>query len=160
MSKREKFILLLTLAIVLYGLLDFLILSRGTGDPYLAEKSQTAKDFSTGAMAKISGIEIQDKKSNWQAWTSRIESDWDQDPFARYTRPKKEKKATRISSGAGLVFSGYMRMGKEAFAIINGMEYKIGETIEPQGFLVKKITSTKVVLQRKSEHIVLYLKEE
>ncbi len=159
MSKREKIILLLTLGIVIYGLLDFWVLSREKGGPDLVEKSRTAQDFSARAMAKISKIELQDNKRNWQAWTSRIESDWDQDPFVRYSEPKTQKNKG-ISSGAGLIFSGYMLAGNKAFAIINGMEYKIGEIIDPQGFLVKKITPAKVILQRKSEHIVLYLKEE
>lgn len=87
----------MTLAAVLYGLLDFLVLSRReSGGPDLAKKSQIAKGFSASAMAKISKIEIQNKKSNYQAWTSRIESDWDQDPFTRYNRPKTKKKVQQI----------------------------------------------------------------
>jgi len=91
--------------------------------------------------------------------TIRIESDWNKDPFVRI-RPPKKRLARRASQATGLIFSGYMVMGDKAFALINGMEYKIGETIVPQGFLVKKITARKVILQRKSEHIVLYLKED
>jgi len=150
----------MTLGVVIYGLLDFLVLSREKGGPDLGEKSRVAQDFSAGAMAQISRIEIQNKKSNYQAWTSRIESDWEQDPFIRYDRPKAKKKARQTSSDSELVFSGYMLVGDKGFAVINGMEYKVGETILPQGYLVKKITTAKVMLQRESEHIVLYLKEE
>lgn len=162
MSKREKIILLLTLAAVLYWALDFMVLSRKNSgsNPGFGETSQQVKNFSAGAMAKISRIDIQAKESNWQAWTSRIESPWDQDPFLSHTRQETKKKVRQLSPGDGLIFSGYMLVGDKAFAVINGMEYKRGETIEPQGFVVKKITSAKVVLQRKSEHIVLYLKEE
>ena len=151
----------MTLAAIFYGLLDFGVLSRReSGDSGFAKNSQIAEEFSASAMAKISRIEIQNRKGNYQAWTSRIESDWEQDPFIRYNLPKTNKKSQQISSDPGLVFSGYLLVGDKGFAVINGMEYKVGETIEPQGYLVKKITTAKVILQLESEQIVLYLKED
>ncbi len=53
-----------------------------------------------------------------------------------------------------------MQVSDHIFAVINGMEYTIDEIIEPQGFKVKEIHSTKVVLQNKSTLFSLYLEEK
>jgi hypothetical protein len=44
------------------------------------------------------------------------------------------------------VYSGYLKMGRRGIAIINGMEYEVGEAIEGAGYTVEQIAASKVVL--------------
>ena len=39
-----------------------------------------------------------------------------------------------------------MKMGDSRLAIINGMEYEVGEKIEPGGYLIRTITPKQIVL--------------
>lgn len=159
MSKREKIIIVLTVAVALYGLLELLLGSRQP-PPVLEQENLLLKEFSATTIARIAKLELQEKKGSWQAWIGLVESEWDRDPFIRYDHMDENSPVEQISAADSLVFSGYIRGGNMAFAVINGMEYKKGETVDPQGFTVKEIFAQKVVLQRGSDQVVLNLKEE
>ena len=46
------------------------------------------------------------------------------------------------------VYSGFVQMGDTKFAIINGMEYTIGDAVLDTSYYVKTITPQQVVLKR------------
>ncbi len=165
MSKREKIILIMTLVAVVYGLVDFLILSKkdtiqNTGQ-LIADTNKNAGEFATSSMAKISKIELQIKQTKWQTLISKIESDWEHDPFMEGVKPETQPASSSPPLlDSPLTYSGYMNVGKISFAVINGIEYKTGETINVFGYKVIKITPKKVVLQKETDQVVVFLKEE
>jgi len=165
MNKREKIILTLTFAVAVYGLIDFLILSpknkNTKKESFVADSQKITKNFVDHTMAKILKIELQIKQSDWQSLVSKIESDWEHDPFVQPLKPETQaEKPFSPSPVSHLQYSGYMSVGKLLFAVINGMEYKIGDIINEYGYQVTKITPQKVVLQKNSERTVIFLKEE
>lgn len=164
MKKREKILLMLTLLAVVYGLVNFFILpekkntrqSRGSA----ADTNKITADFAMDSMADISTIKAQGGKNHWQALISKIESKWENDPFVLSLDPDALDEASSLASFPRFIYSGYMNVGKISFAVINGKEYKIGETIDEYEYQVIKITPGKVVLQKDTDQAVIFLKEE
>lgn len=46
------------------------------------------------------------------------------------------------------VYSGYMKLGKKLFAVLNGVEYSIGDELAEGGYTVQSIDKNFVVLER------------
>nr|HPQ51529.1 hypothetical protein [Alphaproteobacteria bacterium] len=49
-------------------------------------------------------------------------------------------------AAAPIIYSGYVDTGKSKLAVLNGIEYRIGEELKEEGFVLKKIMSSKVVI--------------
>lgn len=49
----------------------------------------------------------------------------------------------------GLAYSGYLQAGKKVYAIINGIEYAVGDEIAVGGYRLSQITHGYVVLERR-----------
>ena len=47
---------------------------------------------------------------------------------------------------ASLIYSGYMNMGEKMLAVINGIEYRIGDIVE--GFTLKEIDPVEIVMEK------------
>jgi hypothetical protein len=48
------------------------------------------------------------------------------------------------------MYSGYVDSGKKKMAVINGLEYSVGEQLETGGYVLKKITATKVIIKNRN----------
>ena len=44
------------------------------------------------------------------------------------------------------MYSGYLEMGRIRIAVINGLEYRVGETLVDGSFMVERITPASVTL--------------
>jgi len=84
----------------------------------------------------------------------RAEAEWASDPFLA----KKLSSAVETAGGAGggqpgiFAYSGYLEAGRKRLAIINGMEYQVGEQLEPGGYVVLSIDPEKVILEDIGKH--------
>lgn len=159
MQKREKIILGLALAAIVYGLIDFFLLSKGNSlnetEQIIAQADKNAHDFAERSTAEISKIAIGKNQEEWQSLVTKIESDWKHDPFVLPVEPE-HKSVLPVSD---IIYSGYIHAGNISFAIINGVEYKPGELIEKYGYRVVEITSKKVILQKNDKHNIIFLEE-
>jgi len=76
------------------------------------------------------------------------------DPFAVITKKEASEKGTekeetiiaRENLAGAFSYSGYMEMGKSRLAIINGIEYQEGDTLDIKGVFLKKISRTEVLI--------------
>jgi hypothetical protein len=50
------------------------------------------------------------------------------------------------SAAHDIAFTGYVAIGNSVLAILDGLEYRVGETVADTGYVVKSITPGKVVL--------------
>jgi len=165
MKKQSKIILVLAILAVAYGLVQFFILpqkDKGLKTKKLITKpNKITTDFAMDSLSKISIIQAQRKKNHWKILKTKIESQWEHDPFVFSLGPDKLEEESSLSSPfSRFIYSGYMNVGKISFAVINGKEYKIGETIREYEYKVIKITPKKVILQKNSDQAVIFLKEE
>ena len=71
-----------------------------------------------------------------------------------------EKVNSKSDEAVSLQYSGYLQVGSKHLAIINGLEYESKDTIEPQGYMVQKITPEQVFLKTAgNERISLSIEE-
>jgi len=80
------------------------------------------------------------------------ESEWEQDPFVSVETTRdpqfsqKEVVVEQTKPDFQISYTGYIHMGDTRLAIINGMEYEVGDTLEPGGYILRTITPTQIVL--------------
>ncbi len=53
-------------------------------------------------------------------------------------------------SSSKIIYSGYVDSGKKKLAVINGLEYRVGEQLEMEGYILKGITPSKVLIVNKN----------
>jgi hypothetical protein len=159
MEKREKIILSLALVAVLYGLIDFFILSNkdqsGQTEQLIADADQKTQNFVARSLSKITEMEMVRKQNEWQTLISKIETNWEQDPFVQNLKSK----TSGILSVSDIIYSGYIMAENNLFAVINGIEYKTGELIKKYEYKVINITPQKIVLQKNLKQGTVYIKE-
>jgi hypothetical protein len=58
-----------------------------------------------------------------------------------------QAKGTAEARSNDFVYSGYLEVNQRRLAVINGMEYVVGEQLESGGYIVKSIDPEKVILE-------------
>jgi hypothetical protein len=83
----------------------------------------------------------------------RAESEWLRDPFANNKVYREWASIKDGASEAGKAsqkvlfnYSGYLETGQRKMAIINGLEYRINESLEIEGYVLKTIQPGKVII--------------
>ena len=148
MSKREKIIVGLMIAAILYGGYNFFLApSSKTVIESPEKKGEVLNQFVTDVAAKLKKKDISEADKYVIA---RANDNWTNDPFLKTelalqpepTKDRKEEAAQEVI----FRYSGYMEMGAQRLAIINGMEYSVDDELEPGGYIVKSISAAQVVL--------------
>ncbi len=139
-GKRQTIIIGMAMLAVLYGLYDFMAGSR--------PKNGAAGPGSTGSAALQTFItqaaaDLKNAQTDFTiAVVSAAERPWDRNPFFA-----REKASGRKSE---FTYSGYLESGGRGLAIINHIEYQVGEELESrQGYFVKEITPSRVVIENR-----------
>ena len=92
-------------------------------------------------------------------------SEWAGDPFLRGELPLESQSRRKLVEAHALnvnfIYSGYMEMGDNRLAVINGMEYVVGEELNTGGFIVNSISPAQVVIgiEGTNQTIVLPVEE-
>ncbi|MBU1342858.1 MAG: hypothetical protein KKE44_05765 [Proteobacteria bacterium] len=165
MNKREIIIISLAVIIGIYGLLDYFVFSG---------KKMNGEDKKTGvaverinAFAESAGLNLSSiiAKKDFQDTAyliSKAEIKWDNDPFLVYD--PNEIKLEEDFSAQGipeLAYTGFIQAGKKVLAVVNGMEYALGEMLKDVGYKVFSITPSRVVLLTEAnKEIILQLEEK
>ena len=92
---------------------------------------------------------------------SRAKAELKKDPFIRsemaiMAKADRELAVTSVQK-ADFTYSGYLNMGMKSLVVINGMEYEAGDDLEQDGYFVKNIFPTKVVIGVKGRDNILVL---
>jgi hypothetical protein len=87
---------------------------------------------------------------------ARAEANWKKNPFwDRSSNAYKEwASIQRAASGsdpaAKIIYSGYVDAGRMKIAILNGLEYRVGDQLEMEGYVLKYATPSKVLIVNKN----------
>jgi len=145
MSKREK-IILIVMALVVIGGLFYYFNSRR--EVVVQERESELKDLNTFVNETVTGV----NKNNLTAAEVRAiasaEAKWARDPY-RAPVIKEEEKDKLFD--VTFRYTGYLKAGKKRMAVINGLEYLVGEEIEPGGFIAREIHPNRVVIEAKGQ---------
>ena len=92
---------------------------------------------------------------------ARARDDWSNTPFLPSSMLTKSDRVETSALAKNLTYSGYMKMGDNNLAIINGIEYEAGDELDHGGYIVKNIFPTRVVIGPAGEKnsIILPLEE-
>ncbi|MDD3250429.1 MAG: hypothetical protein PHF23_08710 [Smithellaceae bacterium] len=79
----------------------------------------------------------------------RAEAPWSKNPFwdkASYRAFARKEEIKGAPEGPKVVYSGYVEAGTRKMAIINGWEYEAGQALDVEGYLLKKVTPSRVLI--------------
>lgn len=146
MTTREKIIVGLMVLAVIYGVYTvFFATPRNVSIPSGNRELETLNSFVTKVAEKTKTSLSKEQTYILQ----KARTDWKQDPFVQI-QPKltREEAAARqpLVLNRKVVYTGFLEMGAKRLAIINGMEYEVGDRLEPAGLIVRTINPTHVVV--------------
>lgn len=163
MTNREKIIVGVMVLTVGYGAIELLLPRSKAGGGLTAVAAEGVNAF----IAKVADTIKSASSESSALIVQKAEAAWKQDPFLEIRKPQPQrpdpaalKEAARLPGN--LVYSGFIEIGAKRMAIINGMEYEAGDTVNPGGFTVKSVLPTKVLMgspQRDGAPIELPLKD-
>ncbi len=153
MQKREKIIVVLVIIAMIYAAIDFTLTSQKK-QATLAPP-QTTSQATAELTAKLQAIASPDDKKI-DGLASSLTEPWSDEIFdpeiINFDSEKKEDE-TKIAAmndlrakADQLVYSGFVATDSDRIAIINNMDYRIGEQIN--GFTITKITPESVQISQ------------
>jgi hypothetical protein len=169
MSRREKIIVSIAFLTVLYGAYDFFIASpakKSRRITVVQSSTPATKTVDTSKLVKeITDVLQENDTMKAEAYAAvSAEKEWKNDPF--YPSKTFHSENTKVSVGnmkeIRLVYSGYLEVGTKKIAVINGMDYQVGDELEMNGYKVKHITPSSVTVvntKRGGEITVPFLPE-
>ena len=152
MTGREKIVIAAMAVVVAYGAYQYL--APGPKDVRAtiggAGKKRGAP-FEEEIREKLKKLDINPADA---CIIARGGAKWPANPFFHGNLKMPEKEAVEkktipmAAAGRRLKFSGYIKAGDKILAIINGMEYEVGEFLMGEGLFVKSIFPDRVVVAR------------
>lgn len=120
------------------------------------EASENNKEISTPANDSNNNLAADAEGVTDKYIKTKAESAWVKNPFWDRTSGAYLEWATlkRTASGAPtaskIIYSGYIDAGKLKMAIINGLEYRAGEQLEMEGYVLEQVTPSQVLIVNKN----------
>jgi hypothetical protein len=149
LNKRETIIVVLMACAVLFAVYE-IFFAGSAGKKAAIVQMGINNESSTMATALIS-----DPLAAINTYIiTRAEADWQKNPFMERNSYKEwtSREGAAISNAAAvkIIYSGYIDAGKKKMAIINGSEYSPGEKLEMEGYILKEIRPSKVIIRNKN----------
>jgi len=164
MTTREKIIVGLMVLAMVYGVYTIFF----AGPP-----EETA--FKTGGDKELETLNLfiakvaektKNSLSNKQAYVlQKAQTDWKQDPLLQIEpemSPDEIEAHQPLVLESKILYTGFLQMGDKRLAILNGIEYEIGDRLDPGGLIVREIYPNHVVIGSpdvKSKKVILPMEE-
>ncbi len=153
MSKREKFIVGAAIIALLFAGVYYLLPGSTSKEDSLtsATNNDNTKDWIQEMEKSVAKQKLNKQQ---QKILDRIQSNntWSNDIF--YDRVKKSSIGQK-DTPTNLAYTGYMEFQGQEYAVINGLEYTVGEKLDSGNYQIKEISPTKVVLRAKERTITV-----
>lgn len=164
MTTREKIIVALMVLAVVYGVYTvFFSAPQETG----AFKSGGNKELESLNMfiTKVAD-KTKNRLSKEQAYIlQKAQAEWKQDPLLQI-QPKmsmeEEEARQPLVLDSKISYTGFLQMGDKRLAILNGIEYEVGDILEPGGLILRNIHPDHVVIGsavKKNKKVILPMEE-
>ncbi|HQN71249.1 MAG TPA: hypothetical protein PK424_06915 [Smithella sp.] len=148
LKKREIVILAIAALFVLYAVYVYLIADRQKGKKVKPDQETVKVE---AVVSGITGELNKSKISDFDHYViQRTQTDWDKNPFLKRELYRawlaKDSKGKDGVAAVPIIYSGYIETGKNRLAVLNGIEYRVGEALQEEGYVLKKIMPSKVVI--------------
>ena len=152
LKTREIIILVIAALFILYAGYEYLIAAPANKKIITSSSAESVNiNNSITGITKDLG---KDKITDFDAHVvKRMEADWGKNPFWKKDLYKEWGNREGVAKSgvlAKIIYSGYVDSGKHKMAVINGFEYRIGEQLEIEGYVLKQITPSKVLIFNKN----------
>jgi hypothetical protein len=149
MSKREKIIVILMLLALVVGGYDFFFRSGPSQvTPETALPAPSVDSFVQDISANLARLTASQNDAHI---IKAAQQAWEQDPFTQLAPasaagpdPEETLETENLADEAEFVYAGFVEMGPQRLAVINGMEYAVGEELEPGGYVLEQILPAQV----------------
>jgi hypothetical protein len=149
LNKRQIIILVIAALFILYAAYEYLIASPAGKEVKTGTNSTEINTFVSGLQNDLlkditAGVDVYIIK--------QAEADWQRNPFWE-RNSYKEWAAREGATGvfaSKIIYSGYVDSGNKKLAVINGLEYRVGEQLEMEGYILKNIKPSKVLIVNKN----------
>ncbi len=153
MTTREKIIVGVMCLTVVYGAYELIGTRKHKnrpqakiGDPIVELKSFVAEVAQKLVNEKVA--------REYQYIITQSAAEWSKDPFIQSIGPLKESLVPTIKDEQPIrptklpefEYTGFMQIGATKLAIINGIEYAVGESLASKNFYVKNISAQQVLI--------------
>lgn len=142
MNTRERWIVGLMIVVVLYGGFSTAnSLWRKQQGRYRGDndKSTETARFVETARARLALMVLTPTET---VVLDKAADAWPNSPFWEHS----EQTTVVVEQPEELQFTGYLKVGDVQIAILNGREYRLGETVSSSDFVVESIAANQVVL--------------
>jgi hypothetical protein len=151
LKKRQIIILSIAVLCVVYAAYEFLIATPASNE---VKTNDNPLEIST-LVSGLTNDLMKDAQAGMDAYIiARAEADWQKNPFWDRSSYKEWAVIQGAAGGSGsaakIIYSGYVDAGIIKIAIINGLEYRVGEQLEMAGYVLKRVTPSKVLIVNKN----------
>lgn len=95
---------------------------------------------------------------------TRAAAEWGKEPFLISEQPiETGTSRTEADMQVQVVpfsYTGYLKAGHKTLAVINGMEYEIGEILDPGEYRIKDISLAQVIIEKSDDRTTIMLPME
>lgn len=153
MTTREKIIIGLMCLAIFYGAWELIGNRKQTNTTVLQNENpvEQARILISDLSQKVISEKVPDE---YQQIINQAGENWSKDPFLLENEAlKSQKEAEKVDAPENNVksrptfrYSGFLQVGNVKLAIINALEYAVGESLNVDDFYVKSISSQSVVI--------------
>jgi len=143
LKTREIIILVIAALFVLYAGIDYFIIAPAGKKVKSSADSVKIETFTS----EITGDLNKNKLSDFDKYViMRAGIDSGNNPFLK--RDTYKAWAARDNKGitSKIIYSGFVEAGRNRMAVLNGLEYRAGEQMVEEGYVLKQITPSKVLI--------------
>jgi hypothetical protein len=144
LNKRQIIILVVAALFVLWAIYDLLIAGPASKKAKMEPKPVAVETFVSTITADLA----QYKMAGVNAYiATNAEMSWGASPFwehASFNEFSGNEKGG--GSVVKIVYSGYVDTGRKKMAIINGWEYEAGEELDVEGYVLKSVSPSRVLI--------------
>jgi hypothetical protein len=152
MEKREKVLIALMIIALGYGAFELFV--RPAFKTADAPSSVNVDEAMNLSQALSKSLVQADLGADEKHVLEKAAAPWAANPFYDWPHPRAaEAMETGTKPALALeqirkttAYSGYLEMGRTRIAVINGLEYRVGETLVEGDYVVERITPASVTL--------------
>ena len=143
LKTREIIILVVAGLFVLYAVYAYLIAPRAGKQVKTSADSVKIEGFISETTNDVS----KNKLSDFDKYVvKRAGIDSGNNPFLKKDLYMAWAEKESGGSAAKMIYSGYVESAKNKMAVINGFEYRTGEKLAEEGYILKQITPSTVLI--------------
>ena len=164
MTTREKIIVALMVLAIGYGGYTFFLSGPPDEQAFSSAGDRELKALNL-FITKVAD-KTKNRLSKNQAYVlQKAQMEWRQDPLLQIEpemSPEEKEARQPLVLKSKILYTGFLQMGHKRLAILNGIEYEVGDRLEPDGLILRGIHPNHVVIGSpdiRSKKVILPMEE-